>query len=66
MVYEVGYNCHGAYSINMIQGEEEDVRKYATEHAHRFTYKVIYVTPLEEWEVRERKAKGMPFINLTK
>ena len=66
MVYEVGYNCHGIYSINMVQGEEEAVRKYASEYARRFTYKVIYVTPLEEWEVRERKAKGMPFINLTK
>ena len=50
----------------MVQGEEEAVRKYASEYARRFTYKVIYVTPLEEWEVNERRAKGMPFVNLTK
>lgn len=64
MMYEVGYDVgDGIYSINMVEGGEVLTKLMAEEHAKKHGYSVAYIHPLADWEVAERKAKGMPILD---
>lgn len=64
MIFEVGYDIgDGYYSINMIDGGETLAKLVAEEHAKKHGYTVSYITPLADYEVEERKHRGMPLID---
>ena len=74
MVYfEVGFKSGPYWSCNMVEVNTiNEVRaaitatRYAAEHAKRHSYEDYYVSTssLRDWQVDERKAKGMPIITM--
>lgn len=64
MMYEVGYDVgDGIYSVNMVDGGDTLTKLMAEAYAKKHGYSVAYITQLADWEVAERKAKGMPILD---
>lgn len=65
MTYEVCYHVGDCiFSVNMIEGNRDDVFAEAERHAQKYGYELFSVKPLRLDEVAERKAKGMPYEKL--
>lgn len=69
--FEIGFDMGSVWSINMVEVNTDDIvraaitaTRYAAEKANRRNYNDYYVgySPLADWQVQERKAKGMPLI----
>ena len=65
MICEVGYDVgDGIYSVNMIEGNETLIKLASKDHAKRYGYTVAYISkPLTEYEVAERRKRGMPIVD---
>ena len=69
--FEIGFDIGSVWSINMVEVNTPDIvsaaitaTRYAAEKAHRRNYNDYFVSkaPLADWQVNERKAKGMPIV----
>ena len=69
--FEIGFDLGCCWSVNMVEVNTNSVidaaitaTRYAAEKAHLMNYNDYYVSksPLADWQISEKKAKGMPIV----